>query len=187
MNNNNWRVGLSTAFAVATLILGCHSQLRKETQWFHHEPSSVSSEPGLNARPSNQSCLATRFQQPAAIRLEPLVPEGSFRAPVSAASLPGDDTTFYVLEQPGTIWRLETGGEDHTLEKWLSLQETFNVVFLADGCHECGLYSLAFHPDFADNGFIYLSFTEGGDGDMPLVSKIVRVRSPDGGALIGPR
>ncbi len=182
MNNKNWKNGVGAALLVAATVAGCNSQLTKHSKidWFTLDQASVSAEPGLSERPLNQSCLATRFEQPAAIRLEPLVPENTFRAPLSATSLPGDDDTLYVLEQHGIIWRLELEQDGFALNEWLPLRDTFNVVFLPDGCHECGLYSLAFHPDFSDNGYIYLSFTEGGD-DAPLVSKVVRVRSPDGG------
>ena len=109
MNNKNWKNGVGAALLVTATVAGCNSQLTKHSKvdWVTLDQASISTEPGLSERPTNQSCLATRFEQPAAIRLEPLVPENTFRAPVSATSLPGDDDTLYVLEQHGIIWRLE--------------------------------------------------------------------------------
>lgn len=94
---------------------------------------------------------------------------------------------FYVLQQTGAIWRLEE--KDGALEKQLfvDLRDYYNVVFTPEGpgsCHECGLYSMAFHPQFAENGYIYLSYTVDGVDGMPLQSYIARFRTADGGVSL---
>ena len=145
----------------------------------------------LEDRPHNNQCLATRFRQPASVRLEPLAPAGTFQSPVGVTPLPDSNTVFFVLQQNGEVWRLESKRTDResaesefTVERWVDLKERFNIVFRPQGCHECGLYSLAFHPEFQQNGYLYFSFTEGGDGDAPLFSHLVRLRSDDGGKTL---
>lgn len=85
---------------------------------------------------------------------------------------PGDDTSWYVLEQSGSIYRID-GAHRKTL--LLNLKQFYDI----SSCNECGLLGMAFHPDFAINGFIYLSFTEG--SGSALTSYIARFRSSDGG------
>src|SRR5688500_6971599 len=68
----------------------------------------------------------------------------------------GTDRTF-ILEQVGRI-RLYQGGQ---LQKTPYLDIAKRVV--SGG--ECGLLGLAFHPDFAANGYVYVNYTtRGGSG-----------------------
>jgi uncharacterized repeat protein (TIGR03806 family) len=101
--------------------------------------------------------------------------------------LPGNDRVRYVLQQNGVIWRLEENGGKFERQLFVDLRDYFNVVFLPEGpggCHECGLYSLAFHPEFSTNGFIYLSYTVDGVEGLPLQSYIARFRTEDGGVSL---
>src|SRR5687768_6855675 len=67
----------------------------------------------------------------------------------------GTDRTF-ILEQVGRI-RLYQGGQ---LQKTPYLDIAKRVV--SGG--ECGLLGLAFHPDFASNGYFYVNYTTRGGG-----------------------
>lgn len=109
----------------------------------------------------------------AQISLLPVFPEMVFTRPIWMLQKPGNDSNWYVLEQPGSIYRIDARTQVKTL--LLNLGQFYNI----SNCSECGLLGMAFHPDFAANGFIYLSFTEG-SGDS-LTSYIARFRSPDGG------
>ena len=73
------------------------------------------------------------------------------RFPNNDAALPADVTTFVDLS--GVV-DIGTSGEG-------------------------GLLGMAFHPDFANNGKLYLSYTITGS---PLISKVVEYQSADGGA-----
>lgn len=91
---------------------------------------------------------------------------------------------MYVLQQGGLIWRLVEEAGVISATQFVDLRDYFNVVFLPEGpggCHECGLYSMVFHPDFHENGYIYVSFTTDGVEGRPLQSHIKRFRSDDGG------
>ena len=71
--------------------------------------------------------------------------------PIALASLPGDGRLF-VAEQIGTIRIVRDGVVDPT--PFLDLRSRI----LAE--NERGLLGLAFHPDHADNGWVYVSFTD---------------------------
>lgn len=186
MPNKKVGWGVVLCALVGILIYGCSGRFigGESSQQYAYDRMPVGEDPGLTERPPNTQCLATNFQQPASIHLEPMLPEGALQAPVNMTPLPGSDEVFYVLEQDGRIWRLERRGDGFGMDEWVDLSDHFPIMFLRNGCHECGLFSLAFHPDFEQNGYIYLSFTEGGDGEIPLVSNVARVRSEDGGKTL---
>ncbi len=137
---------------------------------------------GLSERPNNQQCLATRFTQNSTVALEPLVPEGTFTIPVGVVSHPSNEQLLYVLEQRGAIWRLDLSEANPTPEPFVDLRDYTDVQFDPTHCFECGLFSMAFHPDFEQNGYVYVSLTEGGAGlEAPLNSYVARFRSEDDG------
>lgn len=109
----------------------------------------------------------------AQINLLRVFPELVFSRPVLMLQLPGDASDWYVVEQSGSIYRADMRTEAKSL--LLNLEQFYNI----SSCSECGLLGMAFHPDFAANGFIYLSFTEGSGSS--LTSYVARFRSPDGG------
>lgn len=99
------------------------------------------------------SLSACRQSIPPQIRLE-LVAEG-FTSPVALID-PGDGSErLFVVDQTGLIWILSAGKR---LEiPLLDLRE--KIVELNDFYDERGLLGLAFHPDFADNGRFYISYS----------------------------
>jgi glucose/arabinose dehydrogenase len=86
---------------------------------------------------------------------------------------PINGETWYLLEQRGQIFRLDT--ETSGIDLLVDLSGFYQL----STCNECGLLGMAFHPDFDDNGIIYLSFTENVAGDM--VSFVSAFISPDEG------
>ena len=71
---------------------------------------------------------------------------------------PGDPEALWVLEQPGRVVRLHEG------ERRTVIDLTGQVTTGA----EQGLLGLAFHPDFATNGRLYLNWSDR-DGDTRIV------------------
>jgi len=101
------------------------------------------------------------------------------RAPVYVTSLPGDDRLF-VVEQDGTIAIIE---DDEVLPThFLDIQDRVSC------CGERGLLGLAFHPDYASNGYFYVNYTdeEGGDTRVERYSVTAdpNVADPSSGLLI---
>ncbi len=90
---------------------------------------------------------------PPQLKLE-LVAEG-FTSPVALID-PGDGSgRLFVVDQTGLIWILSDGKRLET--PFLDVRE--KIVELNDFYDERGLLGLAFHPDFADNGRFYVSYS----------------------------
>lgn len=75
------------------------------------------------------------------------------RWPVYATALPGDDRIFVVLRLDSQVIVLDGAGQAGD-EPFLDVADETN---LAD--FEAGLLYLAFHPDYANNGYVFVSFT----------------------------
>jgi glucose/arabinose dehydrogenase len=119
---------------------------------------------------------------PAPARAEELVllkvfGEPAFRKPVLALPAP-DGGAWYVVEQRGVVWRIveDEAGLHRTL--FVDLRER-----VESGPNEAGLLGMAFHPRFAANGTVYLSYTAPGS---PLLSRIAVFASPDHGRTLEP-
>ena len=97
---------------------------------------------------------------------------GSFEAPVYVAQPPSGSDDLYVVEQGGTIQRVAPDGGKSTF---------LDVSGEITSGGEQGLLSVAFAPDFADSGLLYVDYTDT-DGD----TRIVEYRSSDGGATADP-
>jgi len=100
-----------------------------------------------------------------AIDLE-LVADG-LSAPVGAWSFPGDDRVF-VIERAGRVSAIDASGARST---YLDLSGLVN-----SGGIENGLLGLAFHPDFADNGRLFVYYTRNEDGDDSPDSRVSEFR-----------
>jgi glucose/arabinose dehydrogenase len=87
----------------------------------------------------------------------------SLTSPVFAAAPPGDASRLFVVEQRGTI---------RVLRNDTLLPSPFlDIQALVSGGDEQGLLSMAFHPTYAANGYVYVSYT-----DVAGTSKVVRYR-----------
>ncbi len=94
-------------------------------------------------------------------------------SPVHVAAAPGEEGRLYVVEQAGRIVVLEGGGP---------AGQTFLDIrgdVAAGG--ERGLLSVAFHPDYAENGRLYVNYTNT-DGD----TRVVEYRANDGRTGVEP-
>jgi len=106
----------------------------------------------------------------------------TFSNPLLVMQAPGDSGYLMVVEQGGAIYRVNTSG---TPVKSLFA----NLVNLVDsGSNEAGLLGLAFHPDYASNRQVFVSYTT---SDDPVADSTVNLRSrvsrfialPDGSAI----
>ncbi len=106
--------------------------------------------------------------------LQRVFPEQRFERPLLMLQHSDDDRHWYVLEQRGVVYRI--GGEGRTT--LVDLTQFYRL----STCGECGLLGMAFHPKFATNGYIYLSFTEKTAAGM--VSFVARFKSNDNGVSL---
>ena len=90
--------------------------------------------------------------------------------PLHLTAPPGDDRLF-VVEQPGRI-RIVRDGR--------LLEEPFlDITGKVESGGERGLLSVAFHPEFAQNGLFYVDYTEAGSGDTRVERYTVSASDPD--------
>jgi len=92
---------------------------------------------------------ATETAAPGGVGTE-VIAEG-FTSPVAFEAAPGTDRRF-VVDQPGVIYELTDGGS----EPYFDLRDRIVDV---SGRSEQGLLGLAFHPNFAENGRLFVRYS----------------------------
>ena len=90
-----------------------------------------------------------------------------FKRPLDLQAMPGSNDWLFIVEQQGKIWAIKNG--DSPFEKKLVLDISSKVD---DNTNEEGLLGLAFHPEFQNNGYLYVNYTV----DRPHQSRISRFR-----------
>jgi glucose/arabinose dehydrogenase len=114
----------------------------------------------MHWRPALLATIATLLVAPAtasAAALIPLAPSSTWNGePTHAASPPGDPRLF-VLERDGGVRVVKDG---------VVLPEPFLTVPNVDTGNERGLLSIAFAPDYATSGYLYLFTVAAGDDDL---------------------
>ncbi len=118
------------------------------------------------AEPTPTTTSPTTTLEASEIQLELVEIARGFEQPVLALAPPGDSRLF-VLDQPGRIWFID----GDTTELFVDL--TDDVIFGG----ERGLLGLAFHPNFADNGRLFVNYT----GGPRSATRIVELQASDDG------
>jgi len=126
-----------------------------------------------NGQTESSYCSAFDPPADAEIALEPMFFNLNFTQPVALVQHPTDDNVWFVVEQAGRILRVE-GPDDTAADVVLDITEGI----VSGG--ETGLLGLAFHPEFASNGSLFVCYTAG----SPLVSYISRMHSNDNGLSV---
>jgi len=101
----------------------------------------------------------------------------SFEQPVFMLQAPGNDERWYVVEKGGLVSSLKADGSGRHVA--LDIRRRVEARPM-----EAGLLGMAFHPRFAENGRLFLSYTRAGS---PLTSVLAEYHSADGGRTIDPR
>ncbi len=107
----------------------------------------------------------------------PLNPEfnpigGSFSTPLGVRNAGDGSNRLFVIERSGRI-RLIDPSNTSTSSIFL------DITSLVDTFFEGGLLGLAFHPDYANNGFFYVNYTRTGTGGDSLTTVIARYEVDD--------
>jgi uncharacterized repeat protein (TIGR03806 family) len=139
---------------------------------------------GLDTRPRNATCVA--FARPtsgtgvALTRVFPSLPNLS--GIVGLIQPPADRTRWFEITLGGRV--LSFSNTDTVSTRTTVMDITSRV--LSGG--ELGLLGMAFHPSFATNGQVFLSYTARPRAGVSeaAVSRLSRFRSMDGGATIDP-
>src|SRR5688572_6844189 len=101
-----------------------------------------------------------------------------FASPVAMQQAPNDASRWYVAEQGGRIFVFENDPAAEVATEFVDLRDRVHDQ------GEAGLLGIAFHPDFATNGLVYLNFSELVGARLRSVT--AEFSSPDGGQTLDP-
>ena len=101
-------------------------------------------------------CLFTpaQFVFAQVFTFEQVFPELSFDEATVLKPAPDNEHQLYVAEQPGRILTFSVSGTSNASSVFLNITGRVN----SSGWEE-GLLGLAFHPDYAENGYFYVNYT----------------------------
>jgi len=135
---------------------------------------------GLLTRPSNVTeCIAPATPPvSSSIQLDNPYPNlPNLYAPLAMYMAPGDDSYWYVVIQTGQVRRFINNAGVNSVSTFIDISDRV----ISGG--ERGLLGMAFHPDFATNGYVYLSYT---NDDAGLASRISRFNLDGTGQALDP-
>jgi len=124
---------------------------------------------GLAVRPSNSTECVAPASPPVATRIRldnPFPGLPALTAPVAMLMAPADSTHWYVVQQTGQVLRFVNGFGTSTVSTFIDI----NDGRLTNG-GEMGLLGMAFHPDYASNGYVYLYYTSTANGRESRISR----------------
>ncbi|HTM45400.1 MAG TPA: PQQ-dependent sugar dehydrogenase, partial [Polyangiaceae bacterium] len=105
--------------------------------------------PVANEHPGNR-CYNS---PPPSLKVERLVAVSAIEAPVLLLAAPGDAARLFVVSRAGGVWIIQNGAL--LPEPFLDLTDT---VSANSGGAEYGLLGMAFDPDFASNGKVWVHY-----------------------------
>lgn len=82
------------------------------------------------------------------------------------------DSRLFVTERDGVIWVLDSLG--NRLDTFLNIDPRVN-----SGQNEQGLLGLAFHPNYAENGFFFVNYTKNNGGTTRIARFSVKPNNPN--------
>lgn len=96
--------------------------------------------------------------QPARYQVEDAFPSISFNEPLALVSDGVLDEMVYVVERGGTVYQLDQNNASTEKVPFLDLTELVET-----SGQEMGLLGLAFHPDYEENGYLFVNYTRRGE------------------------
>ena len=136
---------------------------------------------GLATRPSNLTECVAPAASPVASSILLKIPYPalpSLTSPLAMYMAPADSSSWYVVQQGGQVIKFANSAAVSSVSPFIDI----NDGRLASG-GETGLLGMAFHPDFATNGYVYLSYT---NDDAGLISRISRFNLDGTGLVLDP-
>lgn len=140
----------------------------------------IRSEHGLDGRPPNATCRAPERRPPSsvAVKLERVFPTLTLTDVIAMAQPPGDGTRWFAAQRAGTIVSFPVANPPSAPTTIADVGALAGTPVRAD--IEGGLLGLAFHPSFAENGRLFVTFTTEGAGGY--ASEVGYLTSADAGA-----
>ena len=97
---------------------------------------------------------------------------GGLDRPIFVTYAPGDRSRVFIIEKPGRIRVVENGTLLAT--PFLDISGPVN-----DGGNEQGLFSMAFDPDYQENGIFYVDYTGGSGAGYSVVARYHVTANPN--------
>jgi uncharacterized repeat protein (TIGR03806 family) len=142
---------------------------------------------GLDVRPSNPTCRApARPVAPGPVTLQEELPSVSLIGPmVTIVQIPGDGSRWFGALLDGRI--VSFPSVNPAVQTAPAVVADIGTLsgMPVDTDGEGGLLGLAFHPKFAQNGQLFVSWTTTGPGASGMRSVVSRITSTDGGKTFG--
>lgn len=114
------------------------------------KPSSTA---GLDERPSNARCVAGKLGATGLAQMQLAFPNLTFIQPIAMVLAPNSNNRWYVIEKPGRVLSFANDSTTSQATPFIDLSAQ------VDSRSEGGLLGIAFHPDYATNGYVFLSYT----------------------------
>ena len=144
----------------------------------------VRAEFGLDTRPANPTCKApARPPSTASVKWERVfatAPAGTISQPMMIAQIPGDSARWFVARRDGSIISFPTANPATPTTVMASINTLAGGKTINTG-GEGGLLGFAFHPKFAQNGNVYVSWTITSGGPASMSSEVGVLHSPNNG------
>jgi uncharacterized repeat protein (TIGR03806 family) len=146
-------------------------------------PPQTANPSGLDARPSNATCLAPeRATGSTTIGTERVFPNLRFQnQPIYMLQVPGDSSRWYVVERFGTVRTFENNPAVTATTDFVNIDPRVDST-----CSECGLLGMAFHPDWPSTPRAYLFYTSMERVFRGPTSHLSEFTSRDGGLTLDP-
>lgn len=175
--------------SLAVLIAGCGSG-GDSREPAPEPPGPPAPTVGLDARPSNTTCIAPdRATGSTTIGTERVFPNLTFRDPVTRVSrnpllllqAPDDASRWFVVERFGAVRVFDNNPAVAASSVFLDL-----AARVESSCAECGLLGMAFHPDFPATPRVYLTYTSLQRTQAGPDTHLSEFTSLDGGLTLDP-
>jgi uncharacterized repeat protein (TIGR03806 family) len=153
-------------------------------------PAPPATTSGLDARPSNATCIAPdRSSGSVAIGTQRVFPKLKFVEPVTRISenpilmlqAPSDATRWFVPERFGLVRVFDNNEGVAASSIFIDIKSRIEST-----CAECGLLGMAFHPDFPATPRVYVTYTSTQRTDRGPDTHLSEFTSPDGGLTLDP-
>ena len=143
---------------------------------------------GIESRPANAACVAPP-RPPSAVGAQFVAafPGVTFSIPVAITQAPGDASRWFVVQKGGIVKTFADSPNVAASTDFINITARVN-----SGPNEAGLLGIAFHPQWQQNHFVYLSYTaycpqgRAACAGSRLLSTISRFSSLDGGMTLDP-
>jgi len=141
---------------------------------------------GLDARPSNTTCLAGDAPGTSISFAVQRVFTGlpNFTQPIAMLQEPGNDARWYVVQKTGSVRVFDNTPNVATTRQFINIANRLNSD-PSSANDERGLLGMAFHPNYPTDPRAYLFYT-GTDPALGLVDRVSEFRTQDGGSTLAP-